>query len=216
MLYLSVSPEGVQDSIEIERSNELVWSVGEDAKITWNSNSIAAEVVDVSSITIDIVLMTFIENEDQWKEAFVLASNIPNSGNISVTLPSVPSINKTEFGLQLSMLKISVSSSSDSFVSRRSASESSTAILLTKYKKWGKLLVIGYLKYSIAARVLCEVWHSETPSVDQRQLPPCPCRKDQALRDDRYDKETGDLADFLRKTFFHRGSESCFRQATVR
>ena len=68
---------------------------------------------------------------------------------------------------------------------------------------------------SAAFRFACEVWYQLDSGVNNRQLPPCPCTKLQADRDDRYTQENF-VQDFLTEKVFKRTkARSCYRQSNV-
>ena len=69
---------------------------------------------------------------------------------------------------------------------------------------------------SAALRLACEAWYKHDRGVNNRQLPPCPCKKSQARHDDRYTKENllqgiGSISVLKRD----KAKGGCYRQSSV-
>lgn len=172
--------------------------------------------------------MLYNTDTDVWEKSVTLASGVPASdGRAEITIPDYPEIDQTS--LRLSQIKASISTVTSS---------SSTQKRLIPLAILGGIAVrvIGraVLKYAVkkirqkikaeikeaarsaALRIACEVWHKHARGVNNRQLPPCPCRKSQANGDDRYSRENL-VQDLWRKKVFKRNkaTNGCYRQSNV-
>ena len=201
-----VSPEEDSDSVNTESDGAALY-FGDNINVTWNPLAVSNNILETNEVKVDVTLWAYKESEDNWKQQIVLASDVPNSGKAFVHLPEV---NSTDADFELALIKVSPSVSSST---KRALK---LIRVLNKLGKWTKARVIGSIKSSVARRLACEAWNLVDRGVDLNTVPPCPCRKDQATNDDRYEQEKGVAADFLREHVFHKGSESCFRQANAR
>ena len=208
----------MENAIEVESQDDAL-TIGESINVTWNPLSVIDNnLFEINAPKVDISLLRYKEDEGEWEETAVLATDLPNNGHASVSLPDIQSLDESR-PLDLALIKLSLNASTS--VTQSSSVKRSTSFilrLLEKVKRFTKAKALGYLKdlkKSTAKRLLCEVWHFADRGVDERQIPPCPCTKDQAKGDSRYEQETGTFAGILRK-YFHRGSESCYRQTTAR
>ena len=204
----------MENAVEVESQDDTL-TIGESINVTWNPLSVIDNLFEINTPKVDISLLRYKEDEGEWEETAVLATDLPNNGRASVRLPDIRSLDESR-SLDLALIKltlnISTSTTQSSSVKR---STSFISRLLRKVKRFTKARAIGSLKRSAAKRLLCEVWHFADRGVDERQIPPCPCTKDKAKEDARYEQETGAFAGILRR-YFHRGSESCYRQTTAR
>ena len=64
-------------------------------------------------------------------------------------------------------------------------------------------------------RLACELWNKHDRGVNNRRLPPCPCKKSQADGDDRYTRENIIQDIWRRKVFKRTKAKSCYRQSNV-
>lgn len=141
-----------------------------------------------------------------WEDETVIANNIPNTGNISVTVPAFDSIDSTSIHL----IQVKVSSSISIGPNTLPTSALPTISRST----------ISYLIKSdmtdIAKRSLCDIWHRTTININQDTLPPCPCNTLQAQTDDRYTKEKS-FQLYISNYFFRKfKATSCYRQTNTR
>ena len=105
------------------------------------------------------------------------------------------------WSLDLTLIQVTLNASTR--ITQSPCMKRSTSRVLRRLRQFSKGSSVGYLKASTAGRLLCEVWHFADRGVDERQIPPCPCNKNQAKDDSRYEQETGTGADILRKHAFH-------------
>ena len=209
----SVSPQDVNNAIEVE-SQGATLTIGETINVTWNPLSVIDNnLFQIDTPKVDISLLRYKEDEEEWEVTAMLATDLPNNGHTSVRLPDVEPLDESR-SLDLTLIQMTLNTSTS--IAKPSRMKRSTSRVLRTMGRFSKALVIGYLKTSTAGRLLCEVWHLADRGVDERCIPPCPCRKDQAEGDSRYVQETGTGADILREYVFHPGSESCYRQTTAR
>ena len=194
------------------------------ANITWRPSSlIMDEVFDSSHVKVDASLLLYNEETDEFEESMMLATDLPNTGVVSIRLPESPIFPTSEYDVHAAILKLSVNTSTTIMpVTKRAAHRSTLRNLLGKVKRFAKARFISMIKTSVARRLLCEVWVAATPRFPQRSIPPCPCNMDDAGDDDRYVEERYDnryvnaAAGLLRRYALHPGSRTCFRQANVR
>ena len=157
-------------------------------------------------------MLRYKENDEEWEETVMLATDLQNNGRASVRLPDIQPLDESR-SLDLTLIQVTLNTSTS--ITQSPRMKGSTSGILRRLRRFSKGLAIGYLKLSITNRLLCEAWHFADRGVDVRQIPPCPCKKSQANGDSRYEQETGAVADILREHVFHPGSESCFRQTTA-
>lgn len=204
---LPVSPQDGSDAVEIE-SEEFALNVGESINVTWNPSSLVEDSLGVDGVRVDIILHRYTD-QDEWEET-PLAMHLPNSGHTSLTIPERPDLSESN-SIDPVLIQVRVNASRTIQSSR--SKRISTAIVPIILWKFTKLIVISYVKSSIYLRLACEAWYLSDLGINTRRLPPCPCNKSQAVKDDRFEKEEGFLANILRKYIFHRDSESCYRQS---
>ena len=203
----------MDNTIEVESQGDTL-AIGESINVTWNPLEIIdSNLFEIDTPKVDISLLRYKEDEEEWEETAMLATDLHNNGRASVRLPDIEPLDESR-SLDLTLIQVALNTSTSTTQSPRM--KRSTSRVLRRLRRFSKGLAIGYLKASIAGRLLCEVWHFADRGVDETQIPPCPCNKSQAKNDSRYEQETGTGADILREYVFHPGSESCFRQTTAR
>ena len=206
----------MDNAVEVE-SQEATLTTGESINVTWNPLSVIDNnLFEIDTPKVDISLLRYKKDEGEWEETVVLATDLPNNGRASVMLPDIQPLDRSR-SLDLALIQVALNASTS--VAQSSHMKRSTSQILRLLKKlrlFTKARVIGSIKSSIARRLLCEVWHLADRGINERQIPPCPCTKDKANEDSRYEQETGAVANTLRKYVFHPGSESCYRQTTAR
>lgn len=202
----------MDNTIEVE-SQEATLTIGESINITWNPLSILdSNLFEIDTPKVDISLLRYKENDEEWEETATLATDLHNNGRTSVRLPDIQPLDESR-SLDLTLIQVTLNTSTS--ITQSPRMKRSTSGVLRRLRQFSKGLAIGYLKSSIVKRLLCEAWHFADRGVNVRQIPPCPCKKSQANGDSRYEQETGAVADILREHVFHPGSESCFRQTTA-
>ena len=209
----------MDNAVEVE-SDGASLTIGETINVTWNPLSVIDNnLFEIDTSKVDISLLRYKEDEEEWEETAVLGTDLLNSGHASVRLPNIQPLDQSR-SLDLALIQVTLNTSTSTIQSsqmKRSTSHKARRLrLLKKLRRFTKARVIGSLKSSIARRLLCEVWHVADRGINERQIPPCPCTKDQAKGDSRYERETGAVGNILRKYIFHPGSESCYRQTTAR
>ena len=202
----------MDSTIEVE-SQGATLAIGESINVTWNPLSIVdSDLLAIDTPKVDISLLRYKEDEEEWEETAMLATDLPNNGRASVRLPDIEPLDESR-SLDLTLIQVTLNTSTSTTQSPRM--KRSTSRVLRRLRRFSKGLAIGYTTASIAGRLLCEAWHFADRGVDETQIPPCPCNKGQAKNDSRYKQENGTGADILREYVFHPGSESCFRQRTA-
>ena len=209
----------MDNAVEVE-SQGVTLTTGESINVTWTPLSVIDNnLFEIDTPKVDISLLRYKKDEGEWEKTAVLATDLPNNGRASVMLPDIQPLDRSR-SLDLALIQVALNASTSVAQSshmRRSTSQKSRVLrLLKKLRRFTKPRVIGSIKSSIARRLLCEVWHLADRGINERQIPPCPCTKDKANEDSRYEQERGAVANALRKYVFHPGSESCYRQTTAR
>ena len=169
----------------------------------------------------------------QWEPATDLATNIPiTNERAEVTIPVFEEIYQTSIIIS----QISVSLTTVYFDLDQADQGKPTSAILLAYRLYriihiirrGKLVLLiriaGMTKFkletreierSAALRLASEAWYKRDRGVNNRQLPPCPTKKSQADKDDRYIRETI-IQDIWRiKVFKRTKATSCYRQSNV-
>ena len=209
----------MDNAVEVE-SHGASLTIGESINVTWNPLSVIDNnLFEIDTSKVDISLLRYKKDEEEWEETAVLATDLLNNGRASVRLPNIQPLDQSR-SLDLALIQVTLNTSTSTAQSsqmKRSTSHKARILrLLKKLRRFTKPRVIGSLKSSIARRLLCEVWHLADRGINERQIPPCPCTKHKANEDSRYGEETGAVGNILRKYVFHPGSESCYRQTTAR
>ena len=207
----------MDNAVEVE-SQGATLTTGESINVTWNPLSVIDNnLLEIDTPKVDISLLRYKEDEWEWEETAVLATDLPNNGRASVMLPDIQPLDQSR-SLDLALIQV-VLNASTSIAQSSSMTKSTPRLsgLLRKLRHFTKAKAIGSTKSSIALRLLCEVWHYADWGINVNVwgIPPCPCTKDQANQDSRYVQETDSGGDILRGYVFHPGSESCYRQTTT-
>ena len=205
----------MDNAVEVESQDTALLTIGEGVNVTWNPLSVIDNnLFKIDTPKVDISLLRYKEDDGEWEETAVLATDLPNNGRASVMLPNIEPLDESR-PLDLTLIRVTLNTSTSITQSQR-MKRSILSRALGTLKEFSKTLLLWLLEESFPTqrRQLCEKWHLDDRGVDERRLLPCPCRKDQAEGDRlQYIKETG--ADALRE-YFHPGSESCYRQRTTR
>jgi len=174
---------------------------------------------------VDVSLLIYNNVTESFEENTVLATNIPNSGSASITLPDTinSGLPLSDYNLHTAIVKVGVNTSTTSLDrSKRSSHISAATRILEKLKVFAKARLISTIKTSITRRLLCELWVRAAPQFTTTNLPPCPCNVSDASKDSRFIEEKYDneyvnaAASLLRQYVLHPKSRSCYRQANVR
>ena len=203
----------MDNAVEVE-SQEVTLTSGESINVTWNPLSVIDNnLFKIDTPKVDISLLRYKEDEGEWEETAVLATDLPNNGRASVMLPNIEPLDESR-PLDLILIRMTLNTSTSITRSPR-MKRSILSRAWKAVKQFSKVVLLWLLEesYPIRRRLLCEVWHLADRGVNERRLPPCPCREGQAEEDSEYIRETG--ADALRE-YFHPGSKSCYRQNAVR
>ena len=171
--------------------------------------------------------MLYNTDTDEWEESYTLASDVPASDErAEVIIPEYPQIDETT--LRLSQIRVSLSTITPSNHRQKRLLPAlvigglirvvGRAIIRYAWKKIKEKIKdeLKEAERSAKLRLACELWHKLDRGVNNRQLPPCPCKKSQANRDDRYTKENI-VQDLWREKVFKRDQASggCYRQSNV-
>ena len=192
----------------------------ETINVTWNPLSIIdSNLFEINNPKVDISLLRYKKDTKEWEETALLATNLPNNGRASVRIPDIQPLDESQ-PLDLTLIHVTLNTSTSVTQSPR-IKRNTISRVLGKLGKFSKPLAIQFVidrEYNpIEKLLLCQVWHFADGGVDRRSILPCPCRKEQAERDqDRYEQEKGTCPDILRENLFHPDSDSCYRQKTAR
>ena len=171
--------------------------------------------------------MLYNTDTDEWEESYTLASDVPASDErAEVIIPEYPQIDETT--LRLSQIRVSLSTIT---VSNHRQKRILPVIAIGLLRGVAFKVILRYVRIKVkqkikaelkeaarsaALRLACELWHKQDRGVNNRQLPPCPCKKSQANRDDRYTRENL-IQDLWREEVFKRDKATggCYRQSNV-
>ena len=196
------------DGVRIDyNTDNVLFQPGDAIQLTWSPGAVVP-ALDSSSYTVNIGLYCLNEATEEWDRVADLASDLPNSGSATVTMP-----NPTSIPLVCPIsIQVTASQVGGPPEGRRQIPDSVlTSILGLGASIWGP---IGELARSVALRALCEFWSIQQPAnigVNlAAQVEPCPPSAAQARQDNRFEGENP-----LVSGTFHPGSSSCFRQVVM-
>ena len=206
----------MDNPVEVEGQDTALLTMGEVINVTWNPLSVIDNnLFQISTPKVDISLLRYKESDGEWEETAVLATDLSNNGRASVMLPNIDPLDESR-PLDLILIQMTLNTST-SITQSQPMKRSILSRARRAVKQFSKVQLLGFSVASYVVerllRDLCEVWSFYDRGVDERRIPPCPCRKDQADEDSRYKEETGTKA--LRE-YFHPGSKNCYRQKTAR
>ncbi len=191
-------PFDTDSKVEYNTEN-INFHPGISTELTWPPESVAP-LLDPNAFSVDVELYCLDEDTENWKQIAVLASDIPNSGQTSVTIPDID--------------RLACSMSIKVLVSGTVSTTAESLISIMKRLKSGIWSPVGYL--SRPSRDLysrCNDWISAQPGGIVKdlkdQVEPCPPTMAQAVADNRFDSENE-----LTAGTFHSGL-SCFRQVVL-
>ena len=154
-----------------------------------------------------------------------LASDIPiTDERAEVTIPDFEKLDQTS--LRLAQVKVSLSTATLNHNIGKRAVPLIAGIVIRSIGRAVLRFVIKKLKEKVkeeakeiarsaALRLACEAWYKRARGVNNRRLPPCPCKKSQADGDDRYALENIIQDIWRRKVFKRTKATSCYRQSNV-
>ena len=204
-------PFEVGSTVQLSESN-LLFTPGATFSVTWSPDSIVP-LVDPDSYTVDVGLYCFNEASDTFTAVAVLASDIENSGETVVTMPSQISgfSDVCIFSIEVML------AGTNSALSRRQVDADLVNRLIELAQlglRAGVWSIPGYLTFSLFLRGLCEAWCATQPTLIGQtltnQVEPCPPTIQQAVMDNRFEMEN-----MLVSRTFHPGTDKCFRQIVM-
>ena len=212
----------MDNPVEVEGQDTALLTMGEVINVTWNPLSVIDNnLFQISTPKVDISLLRYKESDGEWEETAVLATDLSNNGRASVMLPNIDPLDESR-PLDLTLIRMTLNTST-SITQSQPMKRSIRSRAWRAVKQFSKVQLLWLLEEPeeseesyVVERLLrkrCEVWSFDDRGVDERRIPPCPCRKDQADEDSRYEEETSSKA--LRE-YFHPGSKNCYRQRTAR
>ena len=186
--------------------SDLLFTPGATFTITWSPDSIVP-LVDPDSFTVDVGLDCFNEASDTFTAVAVLASDIANSGETVVTLPSQIS---GFSDVCIFSIEVMVGGTNNA-ISRR---QTDTNLVNRLIRSGFRVVARGVVRYfvsSLIRRGLCEVWcATQSASIGQiliNEVLPCPPTVWQAMVDNEFEMEN-----ILSSRIFHPDADRCFRQ----
>ena len=149
-----------------------------------------------------------------------------------VTIPDYPKFDQKT--LRLSQIRVSLSTIGENEIEKRALPLLPAIVLGYIVRKVGKRIIryiikklvgkivdeIEEIARSLILHLGCEAWYNfHSTSVNRQRLPPCPCKRSQANRDDRFEKESilHDLSSyFVFKNFKNKYTfGGCYSQSNV-
>jgi deleted-in-malignant-brain-tumors protein 1 len=205
---LPMEIESAKMGIRID-SEDYLLGAGERVNVSWDLSTLTSGLLtsaESSFVRINISMIFYDTETDKWEERITLASNVAAGDGVAEVI--IPEVDETS--IKLSQIKVSLSTINENEIQK-------IFMLLKKIAK--KLLrfvfknVIKDVAASVAQRLACEAWyHYGSSSVDNRRLPPCPCTKSQADKDDRYNEEHNI---WRQVTFNKKKARTCYSQSNI-
>ena len=224
-MSFTVSPDRAH-AANIE-SSSLFLKPGETVTVTWSPSFVAPGVFSdhIRNLRVDVSIYRQEYPRDRsisnptWKRVQTLASNVPNTGSVLVTVPSraircnYPRFLRLPINICPIAIKVSISK------------QPSNSPIPPSVGIWTG---IGYLPSIFSSgtslRQNCEAWFNIETRIGAgpsfRILPPCPSTQTLINFDSRYEREI--LSSIITETkfekdfmdFFHPNIETCYRQIT--
>lgn len=200
----------MDNAVEVKGQGAAL-TIGERINVTWGPLSVIDnELFEIDTPKVDISLLRYKEDDGEWEKTAVLATDLPNNGRASVTLPNIQPLDQSQpFNLALIQVTLNASTS----IAQSSRMKRSIPDVLRSLKQSSKALALQVKEEVSHILKSCREWYLDDEGIDERSILPCPCRKEQVEKnqDPRYTEEAGFWADIARK-FFHPKAASCYRQ----
>ena len=219
MRLLSLVPMEDDAKVEVTSSNDIL-TAGDSITVTWSpSKLLETEVIaiDPSNLTVDVIMyevQTTSSGIYVQHEIAVLASDIPNNGKATITIPSIEIFDTTP----VHSVNIIVNLSNRSLRNRRAIGDKLVDVA-QKIGQWSINWFLKQPKFAIPFYLACRAWAllepaSVGPELLDRvtQTAPCPPNVGQAGT-----ANSGLVEDenkFL-ISIFHPDADRCFRQQTI-
>ena len=218
-------------------SNGPVLGPGDAVTVTWSPFAIFP-LTYPDGYTVDITLHAFDFETKDWSIFANLASDVPHTGEATVSIPELASVYSYRDSLLPVVIGVGVSSASVTNNSSRVLSKLGRDG--TRIVKYSPVRFSKQIHTLAVQRLACEAWAKSQPTDIGQQLsdhlPPCPCTRELAAAptsgfieemfssvipysnegfDKYYHYTVKVLIDdsFLR--YFHDGASSCYRQRVV-
>ena len=174
---------------------------GSNVKLSWSPADILP-FQDPQSYTVDISIFTLDAKSGELTRAKVLATDYPNSGTASITIPKL-SLTK---GAVATPLYFQVEAAKLDSKRKRQVGRVISGIVRSR---------VNYLIRSAIMRLACEIWARTQPDGQMLldQVEPCPCTVSQ-VQDNMFKEEVFDIFGIPIRTskVFHPDADRCFRQ----
>ena len=203
--------------VEVTSPNDILTS-GNSINVTWSPSQLLETkviAVDPSNLTVDVIMyevQTTLQGNYVQREIAVLASDIPNDGKATITIPSIDIFDTTPVHSVNIIVNLN-----RSLRNRRAIGDT----LVDIAQKIGQWSINKFLKRPKSFYLACKAWAllepaSVGPELLDRvtQTAPCPSTLEQ---DGTVPVNSGLVEDeykFLIK-IFHPDADRCFRQQTI-
>ena len=206
---------GIDDASRVNSNNEdsnneldIFFGSNDMVEISWDKDSLIppsiAEEFGILTVTLDIQLFELDAESGNTQFVMTLASNISNSGQYSVMIPSMNVELTAVFKVTLAKVILSVLEAIPEYV------EMIFNRIKGKVAQWSGAI---YVHNTDNLRAKCDEWCENQPEGIGEEilerLPPCPPTATRARADNDFDEE--DLGEDFRE-FYHPNTSSCFRQ----
>lgn len=175
---------------------------GSNVNLSWSPVDILP-FQDPQSYTVDISIFTLDAKSGELKRAKVLATDYPNTGAASITIPQL-SLTK---GAVATPLYFQVEATKLDSKQKRQVGRVLSGVVRSG---------VNYLILSAISRLACEIWARTQPDGQMLldQVEPCPCTVRQAQAHSNFKEEISDIFGIRVRTskVFHPDADRCYRQ----
>ena len=207
-----------EDSSEVQHEGENLLLISRNTiRVNWIPTTLVP-MESPGNYLVDVILSRYNLETRIWEELAVLETGVPNDGSLQTDIPSIFVDNNPMVDVYPVAIQVTVSRQADMFDSRRkrqsdgSGGSSLIESLRGVAKQWTSVL---YYSLSDFLKRRCDAWCATQPDNIGEEilnsLPPCPPLVQQARSPNNGFVEDTGLSRILSNTFFHSGTDTCFR-----
>ena len=161
-------------------NNDLLFSEGSLIEVNWSPVSIfPMEPPNTYNVDIDLIEMNIAT--ENFKKLLSLASDIPNTGSMTVRMPNVEEAELWQDSISPVIVQVSISNNTiNEARKKRNTASGILTRLAYKVARYAPVRYVKKLARQATQRIACEAWGMlESPNIAQdilNRLPPCPSR----------------------------------------